>query len=186
MLECLTEEPSTNLISILGILRECHEGRTEGAVTSLPLDFTGWPDDRAARRERFVREYLITPKGAGAGRPFDLRRFQQEIVRGAFAPRIRTALVSLPRANGKSALAAALAVAELFVGAASAEVLVVASDQRQANIVLRMARRMIELSPELLERTHIYADKLFVPENDALLLPLPAEPGALHGQTRRC
>jgi hypothetical protein len=34
-------------------------------------------------------------------------------------------------------LAAALGLAELFVGAASAEVLVVASDQRQANITLK-------------------------------------------------
>lgn len=153
----------------------------KGQIAVEPLDFTGWPRDRARRREKFIRQYLLTPKGQGAGKPFRLRGWQQEIVRGAFAKGVRTALVSLPRGNGKSALAAALAVAELFIGPASAEVLVVASDQRQANIVLRMARRMIELTPELAERTHIYADRLVVPENDAVLTPLPAEPGALHG-----
>ena len=63
-----------------------------------------------------------------------------------YAPGVRTALVSLPRANGKTALAAALALAELFVGPPSAEVLVIASDQRQANITLRYAKRMIELN----------------------------------------
>jgi len=78
-------------------------------------------------------------------------------------------------------LAAALAVAELWVGPPSAEALVVASDQRQANITLRYARRMVELNPLLAERCHIFADRLYVPENDSLLLPLPAEPGALHG-----
>ncbi|WP_459954776.1 terminase large subunit domain-containing protein [Nocardia sp. IFM 10818] len=94
---------------------------------------------------------------------------------------MRTALVSIPRANGKSALAAALALAELFTGPPSAEVLVVASDLRQAGIVMKLARRMVELSPELAERVQVYRDHLYVPENDATLLPLPAEPSALHG-----
>lgn len=121
------------------------------------------------------------PKGVGAGRPVRLRGFQTEIITGAFAPGIRTGLVSVARANGKTALAAMLAVAELFVGPPSAEVLVVASDARQAGITLRMARRMIELNPVLAERAQIFADRIVVPQNDGLLLPLPAEPGALHG-----
>jgi HK97 family phage major capsid protein len=53
-----------------------------------------------------------------------------------------------------------LSVAELFVGDASAEVLVVASDQRQANITLRLARRMIELNPKLADRAQVYADRI--------------------------
>ncbi|WP_264000662.1 phage terminase family protein [Mycolicibacterium brumae] len=110
-----------------------------------------------------------------------LREFQREIILGAFSPGVRTGLVSMARANGKTGLASMLAVAELFVGPPSAEVLVVASDARQAGITLRMAKRMIELNPELAERCHIYADRIVLPENDGLLLPLPAEPGALHG-----
>lgn len=146
-----------------------------------PLDLRGYPRHRAKRRERFIAEHLITPRGSGAGQPFALRAFQRDIIRGAFAPGIRTALVSIPRANGKTMLAAALACAELFVGPPSAEVLVVASDQRQANIALRYARRMVELTPALSQRVQVYADRLYLPENDATLLPLPAEPGALHG-----
>ncbi len=153
----------------------------KGTVDSAPLSFARWPASRAKRRERFIGEYLITPKGVGAREPFVLRPFQREIVGGAFAPGVRTALVSLPRGNGKSALAAALGLAEMFVGPDSAEVLCVASDMRQAMIVLRMAKRMVELNPELEERVQVYADKLVLPENDATLLPLPAEPGALHG-----
>jgi phage terminase large subunit-like protein len=150
-------------------------------VSAAPLRFAGYPSDRAGRRLRFIADYLIVPKGVGAGKPVRLRDFQVDIVNAAFATGIRTALVSVPRANGKTALAAMLAVAELFVGAASAEVLVVASDQRQANITLRMARRMIELNPKLAERAQIYADRIVVPHTDSVLLPLPAEPGALHG-----
>jgi len=150
-------------------------------VSADPLSFARWPADRAKRRERFIGEYLVTPRGHGAGESFKLRPFQREIIRGSFAPGIRSAVVSIPRANGKTMLAAALGIAEMFVGAASAEVLVVASDQRQANITLRYARRMVELNPVLAERVQVYADRLYLPENDATLLPLPAEPGALHG-----
>ncbi|QNK52352.1 terminase large subunit [Dermacoccus sp. PAMC28757] len=153
----------------------------KGNIEVAPLDFSGWTTARAERRIRFVDEYVVTPKGVGALEPMRFRPWQREIVSGAFADGIRTALVSLPRANGKTALAAALAVAELFVGPPSAEVLVVASDQRQANIALRMAKRMIELSPELAERAQIFSDKIVVPHNDATMIALPADPGALHG-----
>ena len=146
-----------------------------------PLDFKGWPRGRAERRMRFISKYLITPRGVGASMPFRLRPWQKDITRGAFAAGVRTGLISLPRANGKTMYAAALAVAELWLGPPSAEVLVVASDQRQAMITFRYAKRMIELNPELADRCHVYADRLVVPENDATLLPLPAEPGALHG-----
>ncbi len=153
----------------------------KGQVRAAPLDLSGLPEDRAGRRLAFIAEYLVIPKGVGSGKPVRLRDFQTDIIRGAFAPGVRTGLVSVARANGKTGLAAMLAVAELFVGPPSAEVLVVASDQRQANITLRMARRMIELNPELEERAQIFADRIVVPHNDSLLLPLPAEPGALHG-----
>ena len=110
----------------------------KGTITADPLDLSGFLAGRAKRRERFIGEHLITPRGHGAGEPFKLRPFQREIIHRAFAPGIRTALVSIPRSNGKTMMAAALGLAEMFVGAPSAEVLVVASDQRQANITLRM------------------------------------------------
>ncbi|MDR3662992.1 MAG: terminase large subunit, partial [Mycobacterium sp.] len=153
----------------------------KGEVTALPLDLSHLPEGRASRRLAFIAEHIVVPKGVGAGKPVRLRDFQVEIVAGTFAPGIRTGLVSMPRANGKTGLAAMLAVAELFVGPPSAEILVVASDQRQANITLRMAKRMIELNPELADRAQVFADRIVTPHNDGLLLPLPADPGGLHG-----
>jgi phage terminase large subunit-like protein len=153
----------------------------KGTVIADPLVFSRYPADRARRREKFIADHLVTPRGHGAGEPFKLRPFQKQIIRGAFGPGVRTAVVSIPRANGKTMLAAALGLAEMFVGPPSAEVLVVASDQRQANITLRYAKRMVELNETLAERVQVYADRLYLPENDATLLPLPAEPGALHG-----
>lgn len=156
-------------------------GGPKKAITAEPLEFKGWPRDRARRRERFIKDYLVVPHGVGGGKPVKLRSFQTDIIRGSYAKGIRTALVSMPRANGKTALAAMLGLAEMFVGDMSAEVLVVASDARQAAITFRMAKRMVELNPELEERVQIYQDKLYLPENDASLIPLPADPAALHG-----
>lgn len=153
----------------------------KGQIQAKPLKFDDYPDERAERRMLFIEDHLITPRGHGAKEPFKLRDFQIELIDHAYAPKIRTSLISIPRANGKTMLAAALGLAEMFVGPPSAEVLVVASDQRQANITLRYAKRMVELNPDLEARMLVYADRLYLPENDATLLPLPAEPGALHG-----
>lgn len=153
----------------------------KGPITVDALDLSMLPKARAARRIKFIETYCIVPKGVGAGDLVKLRTFQKDIIKGAFGKNIRTGLVSMPRANGKTALAAMLAVAELFAGDSSAEVLVVATDERQAKLTLNLARRMIELNPELAERTHIYKDRIVVPENDATLTPLPADADALHG-----
>ena len=151
------------------------------AITVPPLPTRGLPTDRAGRTAAWIERYCKVPRGHGAGKPVRLRDFQREIVAGAYAPGVRTALVSIPRANGKTALGAMLGLAEVFAGPASAECLVVASDQRQAEITLRLARRMVELNPALSDRVQVFRDRLYVPQNDALLLPLPAEPDALHG-----
>lgn len=154
----------------------------KAAIRVPPLDL-GFLDglDRAHRVMGFIERFCVTPRGHGAGEPLRLRVFQREFVTRAYAPGVRTAVLSLPRANGKTLLSAALALAELFDGPPSAEVVVVASDHRQANILLRLARRMVELSPELEARTHVHADRLYVPQHDATLMPLPAERGALQG-----
>lgn len=153
----------------------------KGPITVDRLDLSMLPKARAARRIKFIETYCVVPKGVGAGELVKLRKFQKDIIKGAFGKGIRTALTSMPRANGKTALAAMLAVAELFAGDSSAEVLVVATDERQAKLTLNLARRMIELNPLLAERTHIYKDRIVVPENDATLTPLPADADALHG-----
>ena len=152
----------------------------KAAVKAQPLDFSDYPTDPAERRIRFIHDYLIVPRGHGQGEPVEVQDFQREIITGAFAPGIRNALCSLPRGNGKTSLAAMLAVAEMFVGQFSAEVLVVASDQRQANVTVKQAERMIKLNPLLSERAQVFSDRIYVPHTDSTLTPLPAEPDALN------
>ena len=56
-----------------------------------------------------------------------------------------------------------------------AQVLVVASDERQARIIFNTARRMVELNPDLAARVQVFADHLLEPRTDIVV----------HGPTRR-
>lgn len=155
-------------------------------ITALPLKLEGLPDKRDYRRiDAFARQFLKVPRGTGALEPFRLRKWQRDLIREfypATGKRPRQGLVSMPRGNGKSSLAAVLALYGLFAdNIESAQVLIVASDERQARIVFNMARRMVELSPALKEQVNIYQDRIHVPRTDSELRPLPAEPAALQG-----
>jgi len=157
----------------------------KAAITAGPLDLSALPASGAPRIDGFAREFLRVPKGTGARQPFVLRPWQLDMV-ARFYPtegrRPRQALVSMPRGNGKTGLAAVLAAYALFAeGVEGAQVLVVASDQRQAENIFRAVARMIDLEPRLAERTHVYRDRIHVPETDSELRALPADVGALQG-----
>lgn len=154
------------------------------------LDLSGLAKAGPKRVEGFCKAFLSVPKGKGAKGPFVLRPWQREIVAGVFphpvsGKRPRQGLVSLPRGNGKSTLAAALALFALYAdGEEGAQVLCIASDMRQALIVFNAARRMVELSPELASRTMIYGGddpRLYVPGTDSVMRALPATESALQG-----
>jgi phage terminase large subunit-like protein len=104
------------------------------------------------------------------------------IIRRVLGPGIRTAVVAIPRGNGKSSLAAALGLWALVDGPEGAQVPIVAGvAERQAKICFNIARRMVELDPRLAARIQIFQDRLYVPHHDATLFPLPADADALLG-----
>src|SRR6187431_979333 len=81
---------------------------------------------------------LTHTKGAHARETFQLRPWQLKIVRALFRKRkdglrqYRTALLMLPRKNGKTELAAAIAIyGLLFDGAMGAEIYLAAADRDQ-------------------------------------------------------
>jgi hypothetical protein len=154
-------------------------------ITAAPLDLSTLPRSGARRVDQFAREYLKVTRGKGARGPFRLRGWQKQIVSRLFPGtglRPRQALLSLPRGNGKTSLAAALGGYGLYAdGVESAEVVVVAFDARQAGITLRQIARMVELEPRLAEQTQVFQSRLYVPHTDSTLVVLPAEPGALQG-----
>jgi phage terminase large subunit-like protein len=151
-----------------------------------PLDLSGLPESGGDRVIAFCERFGFVPKGKGAKQRLVLRPWQQQIVCGLFnGPRPRTGLLSLPRGNGKTTLAAFLALYELFGSATeSAQILAVASDERQAKILFNSVKRMVELEPELESRASIYFDKLTVPGTNSELRALPSEHAALQGWDR--
>lgn len=155
-------------------------------VAEHELDLSMLPEKRDYRRvDAFAREFLRVPKGTGAGETFRLRPWQRQVVKRLYPPtgkRPRQGVLSLPRGNGKSGLAAVLALYGLLAdGVEGAQVAVVASDERQARIVFNAARRMVELDERLREQVQVFTDRIYVPRTDSMLMPLPAEPAALQG-----
>ena len=79
----------------------------------------------------------------------DLRPFQTRFLRGALAPGIDTAALSLPRGNGKSALAGHLVSRVLTLGdplfRPGTESVLCAASIEQARIVFRFARETLEV-----------------------------------------
>jgi phage terminase large subunit-like protein len=99
---------------------------------------------------------LTHTKGAFAGQPFNLRPWQLRIVKRIFKKRpdglrqYRTCLLMLPRKNGKTELAAAIALYMLLAdGETGAEVYGAAADRDQAGLVFGVAAQMVRNDPVL-------------------------------------
>lgn len=112
----------------------------------------------------FFDRYLRHTKGRWAGETFILDTWQRAVVRALFGwkradglRRFRTCLIFIPRKNGKTTLAAGLALYLAFAaGETGAEVYCAATDKAQAAICLREAKRMRAQSPKLMELTESY------------------------------
>jgi phage terminase large subunit-like protein len=116
----------------------------------------------------------------GAGSPLTLRPWQKKLLGHVFARRKdgrrrhRVALVGEPRKNGKSGLAAGVAIEGLFEGR-GAEVYSCAGDRDQARIVFADARRMVEASRDLSDACKVYRDAIEVVELGSVYKALSAE-----------
>jgi phage terminase large subunit-like protein len=137
------------------------------------------PDVRAfiAAHARVTKESFA----AGAGDPLVLRPWQTAIVDRLFARRPdgrrrhRTALIGLPRKQGKTALIAGVALYGLVMEDAGAEVYSVAGDRDQARLVFGTAKRMVELDADLSEACRLYRDAIEVPGSGSVYRALSAE-----------
>lgn len=99
---------------------------------------------------------LTHTKGPFAQKAFDLRPWQVQILKKLFKTQkdgrrqYRQCLLMLPRKNGKTELAAALAIYFLlFDGEIGGEVYSAAADKDQAALVFNVAAQMIRNDPEL-------------------------------------
>lgn len=114
-------------------------------------------DEAATHAVQFIGNLTHTKGRQYAGQPFTLRPWQTSIVERLFGTlrpdglrQYRTALLMLPRKNGKTELAAAIALYGLMGdNEPGAEVYSAAADRAQASLVFDVAAQMIRNDPEL-------------------------------------
>lgn len=119
--------------------------------------------ERPDRVIAFIENLTIT-SGPFAGQNFRLRDWQKEIIRAIYGPtdergrrRVRTALLTMARKNGKTQLAAALVLAHLIGPEAEqrGQIYSAAADRAQASLIFQEAAAMIRADPELESRVNI-------------------------------
>lgn len=98
----------------------------------------------------------LTHTGDYAGQPFDLRQWQRDIIAKLFRTDAKTGLrvyrsclLMLPRKNGKTELAAAIAIYCLMFDSVQGEIYCAAADREQASKVFLAMVAMIRNDPEL-------------------------------------
>jgi phage terminase large subunit-like protein len=150
-----------------------------------------WSEPHAGRVCRFV-ELLPHIKGPLAGERLRLEPWQCFVLTTAFGwrrrdtggRRFRRAMIEVPRGQGKSALASAIALYGLAAdGEAGAEVYSAATTSQQARIVFDVAKAMIRKRPSLVDtlglvvREHVIAQ----PKTNSVFVPLSREAGTKDG-----
>ena len=136
-------------------------------------------------------ECLCHTKGTWAGKPFELIDWQERIIRDLFGilkpngyRQFNTAYVELPKKQGKSELAAAVALLLCCGdGEERAEVYGCAADRQQASIVFEVAADMVRMCPALGKRVKILASQkrmVYLPTNSFYQV-LSAEAYSKHG-----
>lgn len=135
---------------------------TEYTPTRFMLPTSHYDAEKADKAVRFF-ENLCHTKGRWAGVKFKLLPWQEQIVRdlyGTVKPngkrQFTTAYVEIPKKNGKSELAAGVALKQLCAdGEQRAEVYGCAADRQQASIVFDVAADMVMMNPALSKRCKV-------------------------------
>ena len=130
--------------------------------TKFMADTSHYDKDLADYAVLFI-EQLCHTKGTWAGKPFELIDWQEQIIRDLFGVikdngyrQFNTAYIEIPKKQGKSELAAAVALLlTCGDGEERAEVYGCAADRNQAKIVFDVAVDMVRFCPALSKRVKI-------------------------------
>jgi phage terminase large subunit-like protein len=137
----------------------------------------------------FFDKCLTHVKGELSGRPLTLSDWQfNDIIKPLFGTlnddgtrRFRTAYIEIPRKNGKSTLAAGIALFLLLAdGEQGAEIVSAAADREQASIVFDIASSMIQANPLLSQRCTVMRKEI-VTKNGSRYRAISADAFTKHG-----
>lgn len=146
--------------------------------------------DRGQKAVNFIN-LLTHTKGKWGRTPFKLRPWQERIVRelyGTLGPdglrQYRTCFIFLPRKNGKTALAAAMALYHLLGEREyGGEIYCAANSRDQATIVYDACKGMVRNDPELLKVCQVLPSvrRIVYDGTVSFLRAIPAEAATAHG-----
>src|SRR5262245_14027951 len=121
-----------------------------------------WLKPGLSRADRVIKwiQHLTISSGVHAGRKFKLRPWQKEIIKAIYRTDIsgnvtlRTALICIPRKNGKSQLASSLALCHLAGVEATSrgQIYSAAADRAQATLIMKEMVALIRADAELSDR----------------------------------
>ncbi len=154
------------------------------------------PSSLELRAVLFINELCHT-KGRWSGRKFDLRSWQLDnVIRPLFGTlrsdglrQYRRCLLELPRKNGKSELAAAIALYMFLAdGEAAAQVRSAAGDRDQATLVWDVAADMVRMSARLSKQVEIRDSHKLMRHTStrSSYKAIPAEADLKHGLDASC
>lgn len=147
--------------------------------------------EAAERAIRFFERALVHCDGEWANKPFTLLPWQADMIRRLFGTlnedgsrQYRTCYCEIARKNGKSELAAGIALYLLFSdGEAGAQIYGAAADRDQSGIVFRVAAEMVRRAPALAKRARVLdsVKRIAVPGTASFYRAIPADAAGSHG-----
>ncbi len=126
---------------------------------------------------RITKDSLAGPRGT----LLVTRPWQRQLMRRTFARRAdgrlkhRQALWGLPRKNGKSEIAAGVAIGNMLLGPMGGQIFSCAADREQASIIFSTAKQMIEMDEHLSAVLKTYRSVIEVPATGTTYKALSAE-----------
>ena len=155
------------------------------------MEKTSHYDTDAADYAVMFIESLCHTKGTWARKPFELIDWQEQIIRDIFGVlkpngyrQFNTAYIEIPKKQGKSELAAAVALLlTCGDGEERAEVYGCAADRQQASIVFNVAADMVRMCPALSKRVKILDSqkRLIYQPTGSIYQVLSTDVGNKHG-----
>lgn len=141
---------------------------------------------------KFIQTHCVLGEGDYFGQPFKLRQWQKAFIYRLYEldedghRRYRRALLGLPKGNGKTPLAAAIALYELCGGRTSPVIPVGAASFEQADLVFGDMKTMCRESPTLSHVTEVFDTEILLREMPGRAYRVAAAAGTNDGQRPTC